>query len=103
MQHKSVITKSLVVAACVLLVSVATSNAADSNRHRTSAQATPPKERIVLVKVTGSWIPQRVVLSGRQVNSASPVSMVFADDAAGGSTNVLGMLSLEPSITRGRR
>jgi hypothetical protein len=59
------------------------------------------KPRAVWVYVTDSRIPQRVVLMGQQVNSASPIYVVQGDELLrGGGTSVIGILSLDPSITR---
>src|ERR1043166_3577626 len=41
-----------------------------STQSRTQSAALKP--RVILVQVTGSWIPQRVVVYGQQANSASP-------------------------------
>lgn len=61
------------------------------------------KPRVILVDVTGSRIPQRVVLMGQQVNSASPLYVVQGDELTRtGATSVIGMLALDPSISRSR-
>lgn len=62
-----------------------------------------PKPVVVMVEVTGSRIPQRVVLQGQQVNSGSPLYIVRGEELnRTGATSVLGMLSLDPSISRRR-
>ena len=67
-------------------------------RVATHQQAT--KHRIVLTKITGSNIPQRVVRKGQQVNSPSPLYVVEGDELLRTSaTSVGGMLSNDPSIT----
>ena len=69
----------------------------------TSHRATHPP--VILVEVTGSRIPQRVVLYGQQVNSGSPLYVFQGPELTrGGATTVAGILSMDPSITfvRGR-
>ena len=85
--------------ACATLLIGATANAAQKQ-----TKIAPKRERVVLVFVTGSLIPQRVVLGGQQVNSASPVT-VFRQDEFGRSsgTTVASILALDPSITMRRR
>jgi hypothetical protein len=59
---------------------------------------------VVYVRVTGSWIPQRVIIRGEQVNSASPLTIVQNDALhRTGATSIAGMLSLDPNITRNAR
>jgi hypothetical protein len=60
------------------------------------------KPRVILVQVTGSWIPQRVVVYGQQANSGSPLYVVQGDELRrNGGVSVFDMLALDPSITRG--
>jgi hypothetical protein len=67
-----------------------------SQQQRVSAS----KPKYILVDVTGSRIPQRVVIGGQQVNSASPLTIYEMDELRrGGSMSVTGMLALDPSIT----
>ena len=67
-------------------------------------RASHAKPKYILVDVTGSRIPQRVVIGGQQVNSAYPLAIYEADALhRGGSASVTGMLALDPSITFGRR
>jgi hypothetical protein len=62
------------------------------------------KQTVVFVEWTGSRIPQRVFLSGQQVNGTSPLSVVQGEDLSRtGATSVIGMLSLDPSVSRGGR
>ena len=62
------------------------------------------RPKVIFVDVTGSRIPQRVVLSGQQVNSGSPLYVVQYDELnRTGATDVAGMLALDPSIFRTRR
>jgi hypothetical protein len=59
------------------------------------------KPRVILVQVTGSWIPQRVVVYGQQANSGSPLYVVQGDELRrNGGVSVFDMLALDPSITR---
>lgn len=62
------------------------------------------KPRVIYIEVTGSRIPQRVVLMGQQVNSGSPLYVVQGDELSRtGATSVIGMLSLDPSISQRTR
>ena len=71
-------------------------------RHEMRARAQTLRPRVILVEVTGSRIPQRVVIMGSQVNSASPLFVVQGDALTrGGATTVSGILSIDPSITFG--
>jgi hypothetical protein len=57
------------------------------------------KPRVIWVYVTDSRIPQRVVLMGQQVNSASPIYCVQGEQLSrNGATSVYGMLSMDPNI-----
>lgn len=69
------------------------------SQSRTQSAALKP--RVILVQVTGSWIPQRVVVYGQQANSASPLYVVQGDELRrNGGVSVFDMLALDPSITR---
>ena len=58
-------------------------------------------DRVVLVEVTGSRIPQRVIIRGQQVNSASATYVVKNDELSRtGAIDIIGMLSLDPAISR---
>lgn len=71
-------------------------------QYRLNSATVKPRVIHVYVEVTGSRIPQRVVLMGQQINSASPLYVVQGQDLnRTGSTSVIGMLSLDPNITRG--
>jgi len=62
------------------------------------------KTKVIYIEVTGSRIPQRVVLMGQQVNSGSPLYVVQGDELSRtGATSVIGMLSLDPSISQRTR
>lgn len=64
------------------------------------AAAVRPAQRVIYVDVTGSRIPQRVVVDGRQVNSASPLT-VYSGGAISnsGATTVTSVLAFDPDIT----
>jgi hypothetical protein len=72
---------------------------------QSDARTSNTTERVILVPVTGSWIPQRVVvMGGRQVNSASPLVVFQGNDLyRSGATTVSGILAQDPSITFRRR
>ena len=58
----------------------------------------------VYTTITGSTIPQRVQIKGDNVNSASPVYMVQNGELnRTGAVTLAGILSLDPSISTGRR
>jgi len=60
----------------------------------------PAPTRVVLVDVTGSRIPQRVVLSGQQATTGSPMYVIQGQELLNtGATSIGGLLALEPSIT----
>lgn len=95
MKLTTLIRTSLVAAVCLGTMIAATAGAA---QHK--AKATEPRERVILVDITGSRIPQRVVVKGQQVNSASPLYIVRGDELSRtGATSVYGMISLDPSVT----
>ena len=80
------------------------SEAKRDGQSRSAKNAAASQSKVVLVYVTGSLIPQRVVISGQQVNSASPLYMVRNDELRRtGGRDVASMLALDPSITFGRR
>lgn len=69
------------------------------------AVAKPLQKRVVLVEVTGSRIPQRVVLYGQQATTGSPLYVIQGQELLNtGASSIGGLLALEPSITvrRGR-
>jgi hypothetical protein len=101
MKTTRLVTKLLVAAAATGL-GIAGAHAADSkdgqvNRARNSVT---PRERVVLVQVTGSWIPQRVVIAGNQVNSASNVVFYGRNDLyrTGASDVGAALASVDPDI-----
>lgn len=62
-----------------------------------------PAQRVVLVQTTESRIPKRVVISGYQVNGASPMFVVQSRDLIRtGATDVTGLLKIDPSISQRR-
>lgn len=70
--------------------------------HESTHQIGRMKQEVILVQVTGSRIPQRVVLFGRQVNSASPLFVIQGNDLVRtGATSVSEILSIDPSIRFG--
>ena len=105
MKRKSIIQRSLIGIACVGFVLVNAANAAD-NKHKDSTEQwqSTPRPKVYFVEVTGSHIPQRVVLHGQQVNSGSPLRMIGRDELLrSGAVNVTGILAMDPSITFKRR
>lgn len=95
----SLVRTSLVALACTAVMVGGTAKAAERK-----AKNTAPRERVILVDITGSRIPQRVIVKGQQVNSASPLYIVRGDELSRtGATSVYGMLSLDPSITLASR
>ena len=76
----------------------------DNNEDSRVQRASKVKPRVILVDVTGSRIPQRVVISGQQVNSGSPLAIYQADALRrGGAYSVTGMLAMDPSVSFVRR
>lgn len=64
----------------------------------------PIQKRVILVDVTGSRIPQRVVLYGQQATSGSPLYVIQNQELLNtGATSVAGLLKLDPSITSSQR
>ena len=71
----------------------------DSTQYQLKSAAVKP--RVIWVYVTDSRIPQRVVVRGQQVDSASPIYVVQGGELLrNGGTSVIGMLSLDPSISQ---
>jgi hypothetical protein len=78
----------------------ADNNAEVQLKTRVATHQQVTKHRTVLTQITGSNIPQRVVLKGQQVNSPSPLYVVEGNELLRTSaTSVAGMLSLDPSVT----
>jgi hypothetical protein len=63
-----------------------------------------PAPKVIYVEITGSRIPQRVVLHGQQVNSGSPLYVIGGNELLrSGATSINGLLAMDPSITFSRR
>ena len=93
MKLTSFVWRSLVGVACMSFV---LSAAAAGEKDKTGYKEW---RAVVYTKLTGSNIPERVVLRGSIVNSASPLSIMQGSELhANGATSVAGMLSLDPSI-----
>ena len=98
MKTTSVVRRLLVGAACVSLLLGTTAMGAP---RKSEAK---PQSKIILVYVTGSLIPQRVVVAAQQVNSAAPLYVVRNDELRRtGARDIAAMLSGDPSISIGRR
>ncbi len=73
-------------------------------QYQTRNLVVKPRKQKVLMQLTGSNLPQNVVVRGQQANTASPMYIVGGKDLLrSGSTSIIGILSLDPSITMGRR
>jgi hypothetical protein len=88
---------------CVLGIAtiggLGTTAIAGNNEAHVAQVIRPQKDLVLLVAVTGSRIPQRVYVSGHQVNSAAPVYVVQGQELANtGATTVGGLISLDPSV-----
>lgn len=109
MKLTSLIRKTLVGVACISFMIGATARAEGKfeakNKHSRQGwqiEAVARKPKVILVEVTGSRIPQRVVIGGQQVNSAYPLLVIQGNGLLrSGSTNVSGILTIDPSITFG--
>lgn len=78
----------------------ATAEAGSKKQNVVVGPALAPIPRVVYVQITGSHIPQRVLLYGNQVNSASPLYVVQSNGLIRtGATTVAGIISLDPNIT----
>ena len=103
----AVIRRSLVGVACLSFVLGAAARAADTptaSRNSEQQWQSTVKPKIILVDVTGSRIPQRVVLHGQQVNSGSPLFIIGGNELLrSGSTSVTGILRMDPSISFAKR
>jgi hypothetical protein len=81
-------------------VKAGTEKGLNATKSTSTQKAKVQRQRVVLVEVTGSRIPQRVVVYGQQVNSSSPVYVVQGAELNNtGAVSVAGLLSLDPSIT----
>ena len=96
MKLKSFVWRSLVGVACMSFVFSA---AAAGEKNQAVKSGYKEWRAVVYTQVTGSYIPERVVLRGNIVNSASPLSIVQGNELhATGATSVAGMLALDPNI-----
>jgi hypothetical protein len=80
----------------------ANTNASDQSKNMPTVvqQRGVPAQRVVLVQTTESRIPKRVVISGTQVNGASPMFVVQSKDLLRtGATDITGIVKIDPSIT----
>jgi hypothetical protein len=104
MKVKSVIRTSLVGIACAsFALGTAAGGQQKSVKKHSAQRYAVVRPQVVFVEVTGSRIPQRVVLTGQQVNSGSPLYVVQGNELSRtGATSVAGMISLDPSVTRTR-
>ena len=102
MKLKSIVWRSLVGVACMSFM-LGTATAAEKKMSKVKPGVKVWRNQIVLVELTGSRIPQHVILKGQNVNSASPVYIVQNDELhRTGAISIGGMLSLDPSITSSR-
>jgi hypothetical protein len=63
-------------------------------------QRAVPAQRVILVQTTESRITKRVVISGYQVNGASPMFVVQSKDLIRtGATDITGLVKIDPSIS----
>ena len=96
---KRQVVKYAAVIACIAGTAVTASAAGSKDRHATTVVQARPVERVIYVEVTGSRIPQRVVLMGNNVNSASPLFVMQSHGLLrSGSATLGGMLAMDPSI-----
>ncbi len=114
MKLKSLVGRSLVGVACMSFMlgsaAMASDNKSESKaKSKGSTQQSrrtnvkPAEPQVILVYTTASRIPQRVVLSGTQVNTAMPLRMIGRNELlASGAITVSGiLLSTDPDITIG--
>jgi hypothetical protein len=101
MKLKSIVWRSLVGVACMSFM-LGTATAAEKKTARVKPGVTVWRNQVVLVQLTGSRIPQHVLIHGQNVDSASPVYVVENDNLhRTGAVSIVGMLSLDPSVTSG--
>lgn len=111
MKLASISRRFLVGVACMSFMFAMSARAGDKTAQRkgsthqiktASVAAQPARPRVVLVEITGSRIPQRVVANGRLVNSGAPLTVFRGDDLTRtGATTVAGILAQDPDITFG--
>jgi hypothetical protein len=73
----------------------------DSKQYRANSADGKLKKNIVILSiVTGSNIPQRIVIKGTQVNTPYPLYVLQGNDLVrSGAVDVSGILVNDPSIT----
>jgi hypothetical protein len=114
MKLTSFVWRSLVGVACMSFMLGTAARGADekseskvkdsTHRYQSTIVVKPKVKQVIWMEVTGSRIPQRVVLRGQQADTASPLYVVQGDELSRtGATSVAGMLSLDPSISSSRR
>jgi hypothetical protein len=109
MKAKTLIRKSVVGVACMSFMLGTAAMAAENQsqakrRNNSDVWQSTPRAKVIFVEVTGSRIPQRVVLHGQQVDSASPLYVFGRNDLLrSGAVDVSGVLAMDPSITFSRR
>src|SRR5262252_4509624 len=92
MKLTSVVWRSLVGVACMSFV---LSAAATGEKQEMVKPGYKEWRAVVYTKLTGRLVPERVVLHGGIVNSASPLAMIQGSDLhSRGSTSVAGLLSI---------
>lgn len=75
----------------------------ETNAQTKTAIQTAPRPRVVLVEITGSRIPQQVVVSGEQVNSAAPLRVFQGRElTVSGATSVGHVFALDPDVSFSR-
>lgn len=111
MKLVSLVWKSLVGVACITFMlgtamgaerkSESKVKREDSTQYRSkSADGKLKTNRVIFSVVTGSLIPQRVVIKGQQVNTAYPLYVIQGNGLVrSGATDVAGILANDPSIT----
>jgi hypothetical protein len=97
MKLTSIVWRSLVGVACMSFV---LSAAAVGEKQEALKPGYREWRAVVYTKVTGRLVPERVLLHGSIVNSASPLAMIQGSELhSRGSTSLAGMLSIDPNIT----
>ena len=102
MKLKLIVWRSLVGVACMSFM-LGTATATEQKTSKVKPGVKVWRNQVVLVQLTGSRIPQHVLIHGQNVDSASPVYVVENDELhRTGAVSIVGMLSLDPSVTAGR-
>ena len=96
MKLSSVVWRSLVGVACMGFI-LSTATAGENKKSTKPGVITWNK--VVMVKLTGSQIPQRVIIRGQRTNGTEPMYIVQNDELhRTGANSIAGMLALDPSI-----